>query len=296
LLKSPQPAGKIAAVRDWSAKSFTDQIAAANSEKEDWSSSFTSSTLICHLIYSIPVLFTDKLSLDKGAFFLTRPHSAWIIIIALLALLRTWAAAPQASADDFKHPPYPLQMVGGGNCVWLAWELAWLRWGFILPVVGHARQWTSLDGIQLQQGGRVGTLAVVDQPVPDSIMIIPPSEQLQQSQIIGGYGHLAWVAEVHPQYIVVIESSIFPQQPGQQWQGCWYRQSEYDFWSLNNARFLYLAEVQPAENDTTGSADFAHLALSSNGITSIRSNDHIWQSCRDMWSYTLLTLKLLFRQ
>lgn len=227
---------------------------------------------------------------------MTRPHSAWIILIALLALLRSWTTVPQAiAAQDFKLPPYPLRVVGGGNCVWLAWEMAWLRWGFILPVGGHACQWTRLDGVQLQQGGRTGTLAIVDQPIADSIMIIPPTKELQ-SQIFGGYGHLAWVKKVHPQRVVVIESSIFPKQPGQRWQGCWCQQSEYALSNLENARFLCLTEVLPVENALTVSAHAASLSSFSHDSTLHENNQPTWQSCRDMWSYTLLSMKLLCLQ
>lgn len=228
---------------------------------------------------------------EKGGYQLQRTHSLLVIAIVLLAMLRTWTVAPPTSAAEaFKQPPYPLQVVGGGNCVWLAWEMAWLRWGFILPVTGHASQWTSLDGVKLQQGGRVGTLKVADQPLPDSIMIIPPCRQ-SQHQIIGGYGHLAWVKEVDSQGISVIESSIFPRHPGQKWKGCWYQHSEYDLSSVKQARFLCLADVQPAVDAPPLPVDFAFL----NGDAVNTSYDLIWQSCRDMWSYTWLSIRLTGR-
>lgn len=128
---------------------------------------------------------------EKGGYQLSRTNSFLVITIIILALLRTLTATPPTSAAlAFKHPPYPLQTVGGGNCVWLTWEMAWLRWGFLLPVVGHASQWTSLDGVKLQQGGRVGILKVIDQPLPDSIMILPASRQ-SPYHLKGDYGHLA---------------------------------------------------------------------------------------------------------
>jgi surface antigen len=231
---------------------------------------------------------------EKGGYQLRRTHLFLLITIVVLALIRTWTATPLTFAgEDFKHPPYPLQTVGGGNCVWLTWEMAWLRWGFFLPVVGHACQWTTLDGVKLQQGGRVGILGLVDQPIPDSIMILPPSRQYPY-YVNGDFGHLAWVVEVSSQGIIVIESTIFPEVPGQEWRGCRYWLSEYDLASLENASFLCLAEVLPAENDPAALGNPALPAWSANGTTSI-SVHHIWQSCRDMWSYTLLSLQLLLR-
>jgi len=205
--------------------------------------------------------------------------------------LRTWDSPEQtAGAEIFRQPPYPLRIVGGGNCVWLAWEMAWQRWGFILPVTGHARQWTSLDGVTLQQRGRIAKLAVVDTPQPDSIMILPASHQLKYG-ITGGYGHLAWVEEVFPHKIIVIESSIFPRQSGRQWQGCWYQQCEYNIAALPEARYLCLAEVKPVKSQVPNPALYQTTLLS--GPLAQIGHNQIWQACGDMWSYTMLNIRLL---
>lgn len=155
--------------------------------------------------------------------------------------------------------------------------------------MGHAKQWTLLDGVTLQQRGQVAKLSVVDTPQPDSIMILPASRQFKRG-FIGGYGHLAWVKEVYPHKIVVIESTIFPRQSGQTWQGCWYQQFEYPIDFLQKARYLCLAEVKPAE-----SREPFHVLNQSPslGILGQINLNQIWQSCQDMWSYTLLNIRLL---
>lgn len=228
---------------------------------------------------------------EKGGPSLSRPNTGWIIIIVLLALVRTWTPAPgwTAGSEAYKHPLYPLRTVGGGNCVWFAWQMAWQQWGFILPVMGHAQQWTLLDGVSLQQRGQIARLAVVDTPQPDSIMILPSRRQSYYG-LIPVYGHLAWVKKVYPHKIVVIESTIFPRQPGQQWQGCWYQQSVYPVSALQKARYLCLAEVKPADSPAPDASVFLSSSLISFDPI---SHNQIWQSCRDMWDYTVLNLRLL---
>ena len=101
---------------------------------------------------------------------MTRPHTAWIIIIALLACYAPDCCSQAIAAQDFKHPPYPLGwwvvaivFIGMGNGL--------VSVGFVLPVAGHACQWTRL--MESKNRRPNGTLAIVDQPMADSIMIIP---------------------------------------------------------------------------------------------------------------------------
>lgn len=228
---------------------------------------------------------------EKGGASLSRPNAGWIVVIVILALVRTWTAVPGWSdaPESYKHAPYPLRTVGGGNCVWFAWQMAWQKWGLILPVMGHAKQWTLLDGVCLQQRGRIAKLAVTDTPQPDSIMILPSRRQSYHG-LIPAYGHLAWVKEVYPHKIVVWESTIFPRQPGQQWQGCWYQQFQYPTSALSKARYLYLEEVRPVDNQVPGTPLYKAPIISR---LAPMINSQVWQSCRDMWAYTVLNIRLL---
>lgn len=213
-----------------------------------------------------------------------------IMVVLLAALARTWMPAGSEPAHDaFKLPPYPLRMTGGGNCVWLVWEMAWQNWGICLPLVGHAGSWSSLEGINLRQHGRTYQLQVNSEPVAGSIMILPARLSDRSSHsLLGGYGHAAWVSSADMDSVTVLESTIFPNGMGQRWQGCWYQENTYQLSALSEDSYLYPIEITAQNPATRPRLLFSSLVFPG------QSSETALAAAADMWSYTKLSLQLFF--
>lgn len=226
---------------------------------------------------------------------LQHDRSVWVAFIVLLALIRTFSMQAESLASpSFKAAPYPLYTVGGGNCVWLVWQKARQEWGIVLPIAGHAHHWRALNGIRMQQQGRLYQLSLTHIPRKNSILILKPAKTGPSSPALTGhYGHAAWVEEVGPGSITVMESSIFPGADGPRWQGCWYRRRVYDSDRLPEAQFLYAVRL-PA---SAPSGD--PLPASGIQVPFLRglevSLQEARQLCEEMWRYTLLSSRLLIQ-
>lgn len=210
------------------------------------------------------------------------------MVVLLAALARTWMPAGSGPANDaFKLPPYPLRMTGGGNCVWLAWEMAWQNWGICLPLVGHAGSWPALDGINLRQHGKIYKLQVNSEPVESSIMILPARlSDRKTHSLLGGYGHAAWVTRTDFDSVTVLESTIFPNGMGQRWRGCWYQENTYHLSALSSASYLYPIDITDQIPVMTPRSIFSCLTFSG------PSSETALAIAEDMWSYTKLSLQL----
>ncbi|WCK57582.1 CHAP domain-containing protein (plasmid) [Aneurinibacillus sp. Ricciae_BoGa-3] len=198
--------------------------------------------------------------------------------VLLLSSVFTTTHLQSAFADQlvdskpFFDAPYSFTNFNGGNCVWLAWEMAYEKWGIQLPHVGDARLWTALDGQTVQQGEWQYTLKLSDKPVRNSLVIFQPSDL---DTVAGGafngdfYGHVAWVSDIpNPNEIHVVESSVNPPSDGMKWHGCWWREQYYQIVNLKTIKFLY---IEKAINTRT------HTTLTSPDVLVKQDNNEIYQ-------------------
>jgi len=173
-----------------------------------------------------------------------------IIFTSIISPIKVFASEPQ-DIRQYEEPPYSYTYFEGGNCTWLAWEMAYQEWGLELPPSGDARLWTGLKDETVKKDEFKYTMNLSNAPIKNSIAIFQPEDLrtiAKRAFDNDHYGHVAWVYDVdsrtNPHKIYTIESSVYPPKGGKHWHGCWWNDRIYNISNLPTMKYLYVDELE----------------------------------------------------